>query len=194
VAQSVLFSSIAGVLGSAGQANYAAANASLDALASTAQHHGHSSVSIQWGVWAGAGMAAAHPGLLKMLAAQGYAALQPGTGLAALQGALTARGPAVTMASPFNWSKFLTASRAALPFYSEVIEYGQQGNERRHYKPSSQPAPVVHRPAAITLQTVMQQVLELVLQGIGASDGDTLRVDTPLMEAGLDSIAAVELR
>ena len=59
VARAVLFSSVASLLGSAGQAAYAAANGSMDGWAAAAAAKGCTAISVQWGAWAAPGVRAA---------------------------------------------------------------------------------------------------------------------------------------
>eukprot|EP00959_Pyramimonas_sp_CCMP1952_P266815 5578221-Pyramimonas_sp.AAC.1 len=75
VGGTVHFSSLAAMMGSAGQGNYVAANAGLDALARDAQLAGLAHASVQWGPWGGAGMAAQHASTAARAARMGFGML-----------------------------------------------------------------------------------------------------------------------
>jgi hypothetical protein len=123
-----LFSSIASLLGSGGQANYVAANASLDAWARASSAAGAPCTSMQWGAWGGGGMAEAS-GVEARMERLGVGVLSPAQGLAALESALWAggrrpgcgepRAPVLT-ASPFAWDRFLRPGASPL-FSSQAV-------------------------------------------------------------------------
>ena len=79
-----LFSSVAALLGGAGQANYSAANATLDAVAHARRFRGLVAVSVQWGAWAESGMAV-DSGVLSRLAARGMSGIRDAEGMRALE-------------------------------------------------------------------------------------------------------------
>ncbi|WP_329307838.1 type I polyketide synthase (plasmid) [Streptomyces sp. NBC_01260] len=92
----VLFSSASGVFGAAGQANYAAANAFLDALAVQRVEAGLPATAMAWAPWREAGMAGSlGAGDLARLARLGMAALSNEQGLALFDAALSAADAAV---------------------------------------------------------------------------------------------------
>jgi hypothetical protein len=123
----VLFSSVASLLGSPGQANYAAANAGLDAAAGAAQLAGVPAVSVQWGAWAGGGMAAADAQTAARVERMGMSLISPAAGLAALEGVLAATSvgaaagsAAVVAAIPFKWQRMLQRLGQPTPgFFAE---------------------------------------------------------------------------
>jgi acyl transferase domain-containing protein/NADPH:quinone reductase-like Zn-dependent oxidoreductase/acyl carrier protein len=77
----VYYSSVAGVLGSPGQANYAAANAMLDALAYNQRARGIPAISIDWGSWSTVGLAAAKDIRGARIASRGLKPLSPEEGV-----------------------------------------------------------------------------------------------------------------
>ena len=78
---------MASLLGSPGPANYSAANAALDSAAATATASGLPALSVQWGAWAGGGMAAGDAGTVARVERMGMLMVQPFLGLRALEGA-----------------------------------------------------------------------------------------------------------
>jgi len=111
----VLFSSVAALLGTSGQANYAAANAFLDALAQLRQAGGLPGTSIGWGPWSEVGLAAARADRGGRLALQGLESLTPEQGVAAFQRVLMDTTPyvAVMRFDPARWSEVHPAARSS---------------------------------------------------------------------------------
>ncbi|MEU3228279.1 type I polyketide synthase [Streptomyces sp. NPDC006976] len=101
----VLYSSIAATWGSGGQSGYAAANAYLDALATRRRGQGRAATAVAWGPWDGGGMAAAE-GAQDDLRRRGLPALSPDDAMAALESALSAGEPCVSVVD-VDWERFL---------------------------------------------------------------------------------------
>ena len=126
----VLFSSAAGTLGNAGQANYAAANAFLDAFAVFRRDHGLPAVSLAWGLWdetsamtGGLGRAGR-----ERLARSGIVPMSSQEGLALFDAALSGTEPAV-LAARFDATALRTqAAEGTLP---ELLHGLVRGSGRR---------------------------------------------------------------
>ncbi|MFF2813725.1 KR domain-containing protein, partial [Streptomyces sp. NPDC058000] len=90
----ILFSSIAGTIGNAGQANYAAANTYLDALAQHRRARGLPATSLAWGLWGESGMGAALEGAeLARMRRIGVVAMAPDEALRLFDEALGSERP-----------------------------------------------------------------------------------------------------
>ena len=99
----IVYSSASSVLGSPGQANYAAANALLDGLVAERRAHGLPATGINWGPWAQGGMAASHAARAN-LSAQGLIPLEPTAALNALD-EIVAQGTGQATVIKANWQR-----------------------------------------------------------------------------------------
>ena len=100
----IMFSSISSVFGHAGQANYAAANAFLDALAWNRRSTGLPAISINWGHLGGVGYIARHAALAERLERQGVLSLTVPEALAGLEKAVQRQHVQVSVMRA-DWSK-----------------------------------------------------------------------------------------
>lgn len=122
----VCFSSIASLLGSPGQGNYAAANAFLDALAHHRRSLGLPGLSLNWGPWA-AGMAAQ---LTEQFIAQGLNPIEPERGLEMLSNLM--RQPRAQVGiMDIDRATFIPQLAAVDPFLQNLKPIPAQGNSQR---------------------------------------------------------------
>ncbi|MEU1886027.1 type I polyketide synthase, partial [Micromonospora rifamycinica] len=181
----VLFSSVAGTIGTPGQANYAAANAYLHALGRSMRRAGRPAVVISWGPWAGAGMADG----VRELRRTGYTALPPHRALAALGHVLDRGETSVTIAD-IDWERFLaafTASRPS-PLLSTLATAAPPAPARRPVAELGRLAPAARR---ARLTALVREHTALVL---GETDPSRIDLERAFRDLGFTSLSAVELR
>ncbi|MCQ9184188.1 SDR family NAD(P)-dependent oxidoreductase [Streptomyces sp. IBSBF 2953] len=192
----VLFGSLAGSVGAAGQANYAAANSFLDGLAEHRRGLGLPAVSLAWGPWAEAGLAAGREKVEARLRRGGLAPLSPEAGLHAL-GRLATGDHAAVIVADIDWARFgasFTAVRPApllaglLPS-SPAAETSDTGPGDPPWRPRL--AGLRGRDLAATVTELLCVEAALIL---GHASADALPATRTFRELGFDSLTAVELR
>jgi acyl transferase domain-containing protein len=187
----VLFSSAAALLGSAGQGNYAAGNAFLDALAHHRRAQGLPALSINWGPWAEVGMAARVASDGRYWASQGTGLISPAPGVD-LFFRLLASAKAQVAVLPIRWPEFLRRFESVPPLLrgaggSPALRAGRQPAPRLLAR-LQEAAPRDRRP--LLAEFIASEAKRL----LGPQAGQALEPTKPLQDLGLDSLMAVELR
>jgi polyketide synthase 7 len=193
----VLFSSLAGTIGNAGQGNYAAANVALDGLAAYRHGLGLPAVSVAWGLWESAtGMTGALADAeLARLARSGIAPLTADHGLDLFDAALVAAEPVVVAA---NWHTGGLRAQAESGTLPGVLRGLVRGARRTAAGDRPAAGGLAARLAGLTGTDARQQLSDLVRAHVAAvlakPDPAAVEVDKAFTEIGFDSLTAVELR
>ncbi|WP_344153040.1 type I polyketide synthase, partial [Streptomyces polychromogenes] len=192
----VLFSSVMGTLGNGGQAAYAAANASLDALAHLRRAQGLPAVAIGWGIWGGGGMVgdAVEAHMLQ----RGIPAMDPDQAVAALWYAAAQPEPALVVAD-IDWERFaprFTATRPS-PLLGELPE-ARAALAHAATATATAGSALFGTLRELTEAERQNTLLELVRAQaaavLGRASGDELAAQQAFKASGFDSLTSVELR
>uniref|UniRef100_UPI003570950B type I polyketide synthase n=1 Tax=Streptomyces mashuensis TaxID=33904 RepID=UPI003570950B len=193
----VVFSAAAGTLGAAGQANYAAANAYLDALAQHRRAQGLPATSLAWGLWArSSGITGdLSDADLRRMARGGMGALSSDEALGLLDTAL-ATGHATLL--PARLDLAAVRSAAGTDPVPAMFRGLVRGSARRTASTGATGSSLVRRLAALPATGREEAVLDLVRAQVAAVLGhggpEAVEPHRAFKEAGFDSLTAVELR
>ncbi len=186
-----LFSSASALLGTPGQANYAAANAYLDALAHERRAAGLAALSINWGQWGEVGLAT-QAGRDQQLTRRGLAAMAPDAA-AAVFGRLPAHPHAQVVVADADWPTWINRLPAAeaTPLLQELAD----GLDSAAALPQD-------NLLALLEQTPEEERFEFCLDAVRARVAAILRFESAdrvapgqgFFQMGMDSLMALELR
>ncbi|BCB79293.1 hypothetical protein Pflav_057030 [Phytohabitans flavus] len=195
-----LFSSTAGAVGNPGQANYAAANAALDAIAQRRRALGLAATSIAWGAWAGDGMAGqAHVEDARRRG--GGAALDPALAVSALRQVVTDSEPTVVIAD-LQQPQMLTALLSLrpspllsdLPAARRAIEAVEAARSESDTAASELVQQLRGLEAAERVEALLDLVRGYAAGVLGHAGKEAVSPDKAFRDLGIDSLTAVELR
>ncbi|MER7105375.1 SDR family NAD(P)-dependent oxidoreductase, partial [Streptomyces humidus] len=201
----VVFSSVAGTFGSAGQANYAAANAFLDAFAARRRASGLPAVSLGWGPWApGAGMTAELTEAdLRRMARGGMRPLtaEQGLGLLDTAGLVSPEAPAhraLLLPVNLDLQTLRAHAEAVPPLLRGLVRAPARRAARTAAGAGAEREDLAARLAALAPADREQHLVDLVCDQaaatLGHASADEIEPDEAFKELGFDSLTAVELR
>ncbi|HET9172180.1 MAG TPA: type I polyketide synthase [Actinospica sp.] len=192
----VLFSSNAGVWGSAGQAPYAAANAYLDALAAERRGRGLAGTSVAWGHWAGLG-GSADTDAAEFLERRGLRPMPAHLGVRALADVLAHDETCVSIAD-VDWNRFAATYAGARPRpLIANLTTDQDTANTAAAELATRPAlaeQVAALPAARRDWALIEAVRAEAAHVLGHGGTADLGADQQFKALGVDSLTAVELR
>ena len=188
----ITFSSLAGTLGSPGQANYGAANAALDALATWRHTQGLPATSLAWGFWNTATGMTSHLSQTDVarMSRSGIAPMSSGEGLALLDAALASPHPDLV---PTALNTSALRNRTGLPPILRALAPSTAKSTPRAGTTSlaDELAPLTPAQQHTHLLALIRSHAAAVL---GHPTPDTIPPNQAFKDLGFDSLTAIELR
>ncbi|WP_433655215.1 type I polyketide synthase [Nocardia sp. CA-128927] len=191
----VLCSSASGVFGAAGQANYAAANCFLDALAQHRRANGLAATSMAWAPWADGGMAATLSSTDRArLAAIGMTALSTADGLALFDAALAPTAPPLVVPLRLDTAALVGPPGELPPPLLRNLLRDNVGVAEGASSETTFQQVLANSPARDHKRMVLSLIRTEVAIVLAQDSADSFDAATGFREIGLDSLAALELR
>ncbi len=190
----VYFSSMASLLGSPGQGNYAAANAFMDSLAQYRSAQNMKTVSINWGPWSGAGMAARIQTGGKRFD-RGLGTILPEQGVAFLEQILERSEPELAVL-PIRWKGFLKRFEG-IEIPAVLSHFISAEGQETDNSPTEKPELVIRLEEADAderLKILTEYLRQRTVNVLGLDEDYPLDPKKPLSEMGLDSLMAIEMK
>nr|WP_307822085.1 type I polyketide synthase [Streptomyces coffeae] len=189
----VMFSSISGTIGGTAQANYAAANTFLDALAERRVAAGLPATAVAWGPWDGAGMAEGPLG--DQLRRRGMPPIAPERAIAALDRAVRYGDPAALVAD-MDWDVFVRAFTSVRP--SPLLQELSGAAGAQAPAAAGMQDDLAAKLTALSgperERAVLDLVRELAAAVLGHDGTKLVEPGRAFQELGFDSLTAVEFR
>ncbi|QUH02488.1 SDR family NAD(P)-dependent oxidoreductase [Saccharopolyspora erythraea] len=188
----VLFSSAAGMLGSPGQGNYAAANAFLDALAMHRRAEGLPAQSLAWGLWSGGMSGELDEAARKRLARLGMSALAPDEGMRLFD---TAAATGRTLLAPVRLDTAALREQARTGELPPLLRGLVKVAPRPDRATTSTLAPrLAGLGEAEQTRLLVDTVRAAVAASLGHDRPDAIDAQRAFTDLGFDSLTSVELR
>lgn len=184
----LMFSSIAAAVGNPGQANYAAANAAMEAIAERRRADGRPALTVQWGAISDVGYLARDARLRDALMRRAGAHLTATEALQALPDLLALNTPVVSYAE-LDWA----AARSQLPLLASPLFDVLRESKVAATTGDSLLSLITGRDRADATRAIGEALAQEVASVLKLP-AERIDLDQPLTELGMDSLMMVELR